>query len=182
MAGSSLVEGGVEALSVVVAVDERGDFGTEVAGVDEAAVLQHLSFERAHERLGSSVVAGIGSCGHALAHSREPQVVAEGSAAVLTASVAREAQPSGVASGGDGLLHGNDDQIAAQVIGQGPANDASGAQVDDDGEVASRRLPRRGGCREAAASKCLQPTLRWAELAGACRGASWVRADQLGHR
>jgi hypothetical protein len=52
-----------------------------------------------------------------LAHSREPQVVAEGSAAVLTASVAREAQPSGVASGGDGLLHGNDDQIAAQVIG-----------------------------------------------------------------
>ena len=108
MAGSSLVEGGVAALSVVVAIDERGDFGTDIAGVDAAAVLQHLSFERAHERLGPGVVAGIGSCGHALAHSREPQDVAEGSAAVLTASVAMEAQPSGVASGGDGLLHGND--------------------------------------------------------------------------
>ena len=78
---------------------------------------------------------GVGSCGHALARSGEPQDVAEGPAAVLAASVAVEDQIGGVASGGDGLLHGFHDQIAAQVIGQGPAHDASGAQVDDDGEA-----------------------------------------------
>ena len=137
MAGSSLVEGGVAALSVVVAVDERGDFGTDIAGVDEAAVLQHLGFECAHERFGPGVVIGIGSCRHALTHSREPQDVAKGPTTVLTASVAVKDQIGGVASGGDGLLHGIDDQIAAQVIGQGPADNASRAQVDDDGEVAS---------------------------------------------
>ena len=134
-AGGSVLEGGVKALGVVVAVDEGEDFTAGIGSVDEAAVLQHLCFERAHERLGPGVVIGIGSSGHALAHPREPQDVAEGSAAVLAASVAVEDQINGVASGGDGLLHGFDDQIAAQMIGQGPTNDASGAQVDDDGEI-----------------------------------------------
>ena len=49
MVGGFVVEGGVEALGVVVTVDERKDFGTGIHGVDEATVLQHLALERAHE-------------------------------------------------------------------------------------------------------------------------------------
>ena len=84
--GGSVVEGGVEALGIVVAVDEREDFGMGICGVDEAAILQHLSFERAHERFALGVV--IGSCRQALTHSREPQEVTIGSTAVLATLVA----------------------------------------------------------------------------------------------
>ena len=80
----------METLGVVVAVDEREDFGMGIGGVDEAAVLQHLCFERAHERLGPGIVIGLGSCRHALTHSCEPQDVVEGPAAILAAAVAME--------------------------------------------------------------------------------------------
>ncbi|MDB6140767.1 MAG: hypothetical protein JWO94_3839 [Verrucomicrobiaceae bacterium] len=41
----------------------------------------------------------------------------------------------GVATRGDGLFHGIDNQIAAHVISQSPAYDTAGAQLDDTSEV-----------------------------------------------
>lgn len=80
----------MEALGVVVAFDEGEDFHAGISGVDEASVLQHLGFERAHEGLGPGVVIGIGAGGHALAHAGVAQHRAEGFAAILAPTVAVE--------------------------------------------------------------------------------------------
>lgn len=99
----------MEAFGVVVAVDEGEDFVLGIGGVDEAAVCGISVFERGHEGLGSGVVR-VGACGHALAHFGKPQDLAEGPAAGLAATVAVEGQIGGVASGGDVLLHGFDNE------------------------------------------------------------------------
>ncbi len=77
----------------------------------------------------------IGACRHALADVAPLQQRAEGLAAVLAAPVAVEDEALGAAPCPQRLLQGIDDQVAAHVIGQGPADDAPRAEVDDDGQV-----------------------------------------------
>ncbi len=77
-------------MGVVVGVDVGEEFDPGVGGVDEAAVLQHLRFQGAHEGFGPGIVIGIGPCGHALADAgllKEPPVFA---AAILAAAIAVE--------------------------------------------------------------------------------------------
>jgi len=49
----------VFAESVVIGFDEVEDFGSSVALVDEAAVLEHLGFEGADKGFGLGVVVGV---------------------------------------------------------------------------------------------------------------------------
>lgn len=55
-----VVEGGVGALGVVVALDEGEDLCRGIGGIDKAAVLQHLGFQRAHVGLRPGVMIRIG--------------------------------------------------------------------------------------------------------------------------
>ena len=54
-------------MGIVVGFDEGKDFGAGVGGVEEAAILEHLGLEGAHEGLAPCIVIGIGTCGHAMA-------------------------------------------------------------------------------------------------------------------
>ena len=60
--GRGLVaERGMFPVMIIVGIDVVEDLGAGVGGVDEAAVLEHLAFERAHQGLGPGVVVGIGT-------------------------------------------------------------------------------------------------------------------------
>src|SRR5215207_11432255 len=85
-----VVEGGVLAVGVVVAVDEVEDFRAGVGSVLEDAALEHLELEGADEGLGPGIVVGIGARGHALAQAGGGQGLAKGGAGVLAAAIAME--------------------------------------------------------------------------------------------
>jgi hypothetical protein len=91
-------------------------------------------FEGADEGLGPGVVVGVGASGHALAEAGFGEGVPEGFGAILAAAVAVE---DGVFSGSgmESLVKSVEDEIGAEMIGEFPAEDASGEEVDDDGEV-----------------------------------------------
>ena len=127
-------EGGVFSLGVVVGVDELEDFDLGVCGGVEAAALEHFVFEGADEGLGRGIVVGVGAGGHALAEASLGESVAEGGGAVLAAAVAVE---DGVFCGAglESLVKSVEDEIGAEVVGEFPAEDASGVEIDDDGEI-----------------------------------------------
>ena len=125
----------METLCVVVGVDEGKDLRSGIGLVDEATVLEHLGFEGAHERFCPGVVIRIGPCGHALADTCRGQHGAKSAAAILAATVAVEDEAACACAGGEGLAQGFSNEVAAQVIGELPADNAARAEVDDDGEV-----------------------------------------------
>lgn len=132
--GSQVAEGGVLAESVVVSIDVLKDLDARVGRSIEAAALKHFVFEGADEGLGPGVMVGVGASGHALAEAGLGEGLAEGGAGVLAAAVAVE---DGALSGAglECLPEGVEDEIRAEMIGQSPAEDAPGVEVDDDGEV-----------------------------------------------
>lgn len=68
--GRGLVaERGVFPVNIIVGVDVVENLGACVGLIEEAAVLEHLVFESAHQGLGPGVVVGICPGRHALAHS-----------------------------------------------------------------------------------------------------------------
>jgi len=77
----------------------------------------------------------VGPRGHALAHAGLGQSRAEGGAGVLAAAVAVEDGASNAGSALEGLAQSVEDQAGAEVVGKAPADDATGVEVDDDGEV-----------------------------------------------
>ena len=125
------------AAGVVVGFDLGEDFGAGVVGVDEGAALEHLGFEGAHEGFGPGVVIGVGLCGHALPEVVGGQQLAEDSAAILAATVAMEDGVIGFAegAGAGGWLEGVADEAGFEVVRGGPADDAPGAEVDDNGQI-----------------------------------------------
>ena len=74
-------------LGVVVAVDEGKDLSPGVVFVDEAATLEHFSFECADERFSPSVVIGIGSSRHALSDYSLREKPSKYGASVLAATI-----------------------------------------------------------------------------------------------
>lgn len=142
---------------IIVSVDEGKEFVGSILLAGEAAIAQHLGLERADEGLGPGVVIRVGSGRHALLHACSAQPLTEGAAAILAATVAVKDDAVGATSGGQGGVERFDDEVAAQVVAQTPADDASRAQVDDHSQVepallagdvgaersetASRRLP-----------------------------------------
>ena len=127
--GFELVRGFVSdrrvfAVGVVVTFDVFEDFSAGVAGVLEATILEHLVFEGSDERLGPSVVIGVGARGHALAQASLGQGLTEGGAPILAAAVAVE---DGAIYGAclESLVERIEDEIRAQVVGQAPTDDAA---------------------------------------------------------
>ena len=117
---------------------------------DERAVGKYLGFEGADEGLGPGVVIGIGACGPALAHPGLAQEVPESAAAVLAATVAVEDEAGKRAARTQGLLERIEDQVGAQMAGQGSADDLARAEIDDHGQI---KPARRGGDEGAERSE-----------------------------
>src|ERR1041385_4119770 len=134
LAWGEVMESGVFAVSVVVALDVFEDFDLGIGGRVEAAALEHFVFEGAEEGFGPGVVVGVGARGHALAQAGLGESLAESDAAILAAAIAVE---DGLMAGAglERLLEGGEDEFGAEVIGETPADDASGVQIDDNGEV-----------------------------------------------
>ena len=133
--GCLVSEGGVFAVGVVIGFDEGEDFDVGIGVGDESAVLEHFGLEGAHEGLGPGVVIGIGTRGHALADPGRTQEISVSAAAVLAATVAVEDQAGQRIARSQGLLESSADQISAQMVGQGPADDLARAEVDDHGQI-----------------------------------------------
>src|SRR5678815_1766319 len=87
---SLVLERGVFAVSVVVAVDVIEEFGAGIGGVLEDAALEHFELEGADEGLRPGVIVRIGASRHALAQPGRRQGQSKRSAAVLAAAVAME--------------------------------------------------------------------------------------------
>ena len=83
----------MQAAGVVVVVDEGKEFADSVLLAGKAAIALHLGFERVEKGLSPGPVCGmigVGSGGHALLHACGAQPLAEGSAAILAATVTVE--------------------------------------------------------------------------------------------
>ena len=148
--GGLVSEGGVFAVGVVVGFDVGEDLDVGIGVGDESAVLEHLGLEGAHEGLGPGVVIGIGTRGHALAHPGRAQEISVSAAAVLAATVAVEDQAGERMAGSQGLLERSDDQVSAQMVGQGPADDLARTEINDDREI----KPSGGGGCKSLSVKC----------------------------
>ncbi len=125
----------MSAAGVVVGVDVGEEFDLGVGGVDEAAVLQHLRFQGAHEGFGPNIVIGISPRGHASADVgllKKPPVF---TAAILAAAVAVEDEAFGCGTGAEGLTEGIANEGGSEVAGEGPADDAPGAKIDHHGQI-----------------------------------------------
>src|SRR3954468_9175487 len=90
LVGSLVLEGGVLAVGVVVAVDEIEDFDVGVGAVLENPALEHFELESADEGFRPSVVIGVRTSRHALAQASGGQHLAKGRAAVLAAPITME--------------------------------------------------------------------------------------------
>ena len=85
-----VAEGGVFAMRVAAAFDAVEDFPALTGSIFKASTLEHLAFEGADEGFSPGVVVRVGAGRPALAHPGLGQSLAEGRAAVLTATVAVE--------------------------------------------------------------------------------------------
>jgi len=130
-----VVQGGVFALRVVVSFDEGKDLEMGIVLIHEAAVLEHLGFERAHEGLRPGIVVRIGACGHALLNARLAQQSPIGVAVALDAAVAVEDQVRRRAPRLQGVLEGISHQFGAHVVGQRPVQNFKRAQADDHRQI-----------------------------------------------
>ncbi len=130
-----IAQGGMLSAGVVVSFDVGEEFDIGVGLVDKAAALKHLGFDGADDAFGPRVVVGIGSGGHALAHTGLLEQSAKSAAAVLASTVAVEDCVFQSRAGAEGLAQSIDDELRAQVICQCPADDFARAEVDDDGQV-----------------------------------------------
>ena len=122
-------------MGVVVGFEVGEDLGVGIGAGAEGAVLEHLGLAGADEGLGPGVVIGIGARGHALAQAGLAQEFPESGAAVLAAQVAVEDEAGPDAARSQGLLEGRDDQVGAQMVGEGSADDFARAEVDDHGQI-----------------------------------------------
>ncbi|MEI9897111.1 MAG: hypothetical protein WDN28_25425 [Chthoniobacter sp.] len=91
--------------------------------------------EGANEGFGPGVVVGIGASGHALAQAGGGESLSEGALAYLAAAIAVENGGGVCGASLESLAQGGEDEIRAEVVGQVPADDAAGAQIDDDRQV-----------------------------------------------
>jgi hypothetical protein len=134
LAGGLVLERGVFAVSVVVAVDIIEEFGPGVSGVLEDAALKHFVFESTDEGFRPGIVVGIGPSRHALEQPGCRQGEPKESAAVLASAITVEDSAAGWTRL-EGLSQGRHDQVGPEMIGETPANDASRVQVDHNGQV-----------------------------------------------
>ncbi|OLL70169.1 hypothetical protein Ae263Ps1_6384 [Pseudonocardia sp. Ae263_Ps1] len=121
--------------TVVVALDPHecllSDLGDIVPwpGVDEFFLVA------GEERLGDGVVEAGGASAHRSNHIVGGAEVGELPARVLRPAVAVHDHSGWWAAGEQGGGEGLDDQVGAQVVGHGVADDLTGVQVDHGGEV-----------------------------------------------
>ena len=125
----------MSAVGVVVGFDVSEELGAGVVPVEEASALEHLRFECADERFRPGIVVGIGSRRHALERTRLSELGTEESAAILTSPIAVEDETGLRAARLIPLSKGFSYEIGAEMVGEGPSDDAAGTQVDNNGEV-----------------------------------------------
>ena len=125
----------MSAVGVVVGFDVSEELGAGVVPVEEASALEHLRFECADERFRPGIVVGIGSRRHALERTRLSELSTEESAAILTSPIAVEDETGLRAARLIPLPKGFSHEIGAEMVGEGPSDDAAGTQVDNNGEV-----------------------------------------------
>src|SRR3954465_15810971 len=157
-----VAEGGVFAVSVVVAFDVGEDFELSVGGGFEAAALEHLALEGGDEGFGPGVVIRIGPTSHTLAEAGGGEGGAKERAAVLAAAVCREDGVLVVGPRVEGLLQGREDEFGPEMVGEAPADDAPRIEVDHHGEIA----PAVAGGNEGDVSRPDLVGGRWRGLTG----------------
>ena len=120
---------------VEVGFDVFKEFSPSIDWIVETSALKHFPLKGAYKGFRPSVVVGISTRGHALAHARGFEEGPEGFAAVLTPPVAVKDRLREFGTRLYGLLERRDDQLRAQIIPETPPNDTPGAEIDHHGQV-----------------------------------------------
>lgn len=94
-----------------------------------------FTFEAAEEVFSNSVVIGITLAGHALAESKVNQALPISTSSILDAAIGVKDEAAGWAASANGHSKSGKGEIGIDTVGEGIADDLSGTEVFDSGEI-----------------------------------------------
>jgi len=125
----------VPASTVVEALDVVEDGGAQLGFGWPAAAVDEVAFQGLEERFAEGVVVGAAASAHRLLDPGEAAAAAEGKRDILRPLVGVMDESAVGSASLQRLLQCVDDELGAEVVFEGPANNAAAVTVDDHGEV-----------------------------------------------
>lgn len=126
----------MEALTVVKGfqvVEQSGVSGG--FGVERRSILEEFVFDGSKSTFSEGIIITIASSTHALSEAEAGEQGASGGCGVLASSVGMEDGIGGNQTGVDGTTDGGGNQICTETLAEFPAEDGTGEEVDDNGEI-----------------------------------------------
>ena len=132
--GRAIPQGGVPPGGIVKAFDEAEAGHACLDLRDEPAPFQQFAFEGGKEALAQGVVIGIADGSHGRPDAGLPAALAEGQGRILRPLV-RVVNDAARPTLADGHVERIKDELGAQVVGGGPADDPAAPDIEHHGEV-----------------------------------------------
>src|SRR5829696_1606772 len=162
---------------IVVDLDVFGDRESGAGSGIESLSVIHFVLESGEERFGGGVVPANAGAADAGVDSVGAAEVGEFAGRILAAAVGVEDGAGGSVAVRDGHLQGVGDQAGAEVVGELPADDHAGAQVDHGGQV----QPSLAGLEVGDVHRPVAVPARRCEVPSDQVGAGdWLRAGHGG--